>query len=302
MEQEKILKFLQKQFPNQEIIFIGSGSDSTAFKIGNHVIRVPHKKDNAALYLHEASICNAIKKYIDFDIPNITIHNDEILWIEHKMITGCKWSWHKFMFHPIKQRNLTISLARFMAQLHSKNVADAVKKAKHIKNYEFIYIPYKKVSPYIEKFLHKYQIDFFHKNYAKIIYKNVPDSDMVLCHLGIKGPNSVVDENGYISGVFDFCNAGIYERWRDMILIYLMAGSGLYRTFCREYKRITGIKVDTARIKDLAAVEFLWAKRWYHNDKLVPLNEIFLKKNIAGAMARFHRMPKFMKWWWYFIQ
>lgn len=81
-----------------------------------------------------------------------------------------------------------------------------------------------------------------------------------------------------------------------------MSGSGLYRTFCREYKRITGIKVDTARIKDLAAVEFLWAKRWYHNDKLVPLNDIFLKKNIAGAMARFHRMPKFMKWWWYIIQ
>lgn len=302
MQTEKILKFLQKKFPNQEIIFIGSGSDSTAFRVGDYVIRIPHNNKNIKLYLHEESVCRAIKKFIHFDIPDITVHNDKILWIQHKMVTGQKWSWHKFMWQPRKQRNLGKSLAHFMAELHSKKVCNAIKKAENIQKYKYVYMPFDKVSPYLQKVLCPKQLEYFRRHYEEIISKPVPASDMVLCHLGIKGPNSVVDSNGNLTGVFDFCNAGIYERWRDMVLIYLMAGRGLYNTFCREYKKLTGIKVDTKRISDLTVIEFLWAKRWYQNDKFAPLGQAFVDKNTATAMAHFHKLPKITQWLWYYTK
>ncbi len=302
MTQEEIIDFLHKKYPSQEIKFIGSGSDSTAFRVEDQVIRVPHNEDNIKLYLHEAAVCNAIKKFIDFDIPEITVHQDEILWIEHKIVDGKKWSWHKFMFHPKKQKNLGIGLARFMAQLHSKNARDAISKAKHIQKYKYVYMPYEEVLPYISNVLRPRQLEYFKKRYEKIVSKKVPDKDMVLCHLGIKGPNSVVDDNGNLTGIFDFCNAGIYERWRDMVLVYLFAPLYLWRIFCYEYKRITGITIDTKRISDLSTIEFLWAKRWYKNDKFRPLGERFIAKNVAAAMAHFHGLPKITMWWWYYTK
>ena len=302
MTQEKILSFLQEKFPNQKIKFFGFGSDSDAFRIGDKIIRVPHNENNIDLYLHEASVCKAIKKFIDFDIPEITVHQDEFLWIEHKIVDGKPWSWHKFMFHPKKQKNLGLSLARFMAQLHSPDVCAAIDKAENIKKYKHVYMPYQTVAPFLADILRPRQLEFFHKHYKQIVSYRVPKQDMVLCHLGIKGPNSVVDSNGNLTGVFDFCNAGIYERWRDMVLIYLFASRNLYKTFCCEYKRLTGITVNTKRISDLAAIEYLWAKRWYKDDKIIPLNRQFVARNTSSAMAYFHKLPKFMKWWWYYTK
>ena len=299
MAQEDIISFLHKKYPNQEIKFIGAGSDSDAFRAGDCIICIPHNKNNIDLYLHEAAVCKAIKKFINFDIPEITVHKDKFLWIEHKIVDGKNWSWHKFMFHPKKQKNLATSLARFMAELHSENVRDAVKKAKNIKKYKYVYMPYNQVSPFLAKILRPHQLEFFREHYKKIVSHRVPKRDEVLCHLGIKGPNSVVDDKGNLTGVFDFCNAGIYERWRDMVLIYLFASRHLYKTFCREYKKLTGITVDTKRVSDLTVIEYLWAKRWYKNDKLCPLNQRFIARNTAAAMAHFHKLPKFMKWLWY---
>ena len=301
MTKENILGFLQKKFPKQPVTFIGSGSDSIAFRVGNRVIRVPKGK-NATLYLHESEICNAIKRYINFDIPNITVHRGKFLWVEHKMIMGQKWSWHKFMFHPIKQRNLIHSLAQFMAQLHSEKVCNAVKKHIKIPKKQNVYMDYKDVLPYLSEILRPGQLEYFRRHYEKVISEKISDDNMVLCHLGIKGPNSVVDKDGNLSGVFDFCNAGIYERWRDMVLVYLFASRGFYKDFCREYKKLTGVTVDTKRIKDLAAVEFLWTKRWWRDGQIKPARQSFLAKNIAAALAHFHKMPKIMKWWWYYTK
>ena len=171
MTKEEIIDFLRKKYPSREIKFIGSGSDSTAFRIGDIVVRVPHTENNIGLYLHEESVCKAIKKFIDFDIPNITVHQDDILWIEHKIVDGKKWSWHKFMFHPKKQKNLGISLARFMAQLHSKKASDAIKKAKNIQKYKYVYMPYEQVLPYLSNIIRPKQLEFFRKHYEEIVSK-----------------------------------------------------------------------------------------------------------------------------------
>lgn len=298
MNSNIIPEFLTKKFPNTKIEFIGSGSDSDAYKVGTRVIRIPHgnAKD---LYLREAAICNAIADKIHFQIPKITVHQEEngILWVEHEMIIGRKWSWHKFMWQPMHMKNLGHSLAQFMAELHSVNtklIPEQFRKS-------IPYIKFSAVAPFFEKHLTKSQMIFFHKNYDRTLSYPIKPQDMVLVHMGIKGPNSVVDSNGNLTGVFDFCNAGIYERERDMVLIAMLAPYALWHAFACEYRRQTGIKPNRKRIFDLMKIEFLWAKRWLTPDGVVrPPRERFLLKNIGAAMAHFHHLPSIFKWWWYY--
>ncbi len=298
MKQDNVPSFINKKFPKADIKFIGSGSDSDAYKIGNHIIRIPHA-NSTELYLREAAICSAISQYVSFQIPNISVHKekDGTLWAEHEMIMGEKWSWHKYMWHPKRMHNLGRSLARFMAELHSVDIRKIPTKYRE----SVPYMSFNTVAPFLAKFLNDNQMQFFKKHYEKILAYPVKKSDMVLVHLGIKGPNSVADKDGNLVGVFDFCNAGIYERERDMVLIAIMAPNSLWRIFAREYKRLTGINPNKKRIIDLAKIEFLWAKRWIRDDgQIQPAGNRFMLKNIGAAMAHFHHLPYQFKWWWYY--
>ncbi|MBO4480789.1 MAG: aminoglycoside phosphotransferase family protein [Alphaproteobacteria bacterium] len=294
----EIPNFLTKKFPKSQIKFIGSGSDSDAYKIESRVIRIPH--NNAKdLYLREAAICNAINNQMHFKIPQITIHTepDGLLWVEHEMIMGHKWSWHKFMWQPMRMKNLGRSLAQFMAELHSINTRLIPEKFQE----SIPYLRFDDFKPFFKKYLTESQLRVFQKNYERILAYPVKKRDMVLVHLGIKGPNSVVDSDGNLIGVFDFCNAGIYERERDMVLIAMLAPYPLWRTFSYEYQRKTKIKPNKKRIFDLMKIEFLWSKRWTTpNGTIHAPNERFLLKNIGAAMAHFHHLPPVFKWWWYY--
>ena len=239
MKEQEIPSFLKKKFPRTKIKFIGSGSDSDAYIVGKNVVRISHP-NSQKLYLREAAICKAISKQMSFKIPSITVHKekDGTIWAEHKMISGEKWSWHKYMLRRRRMRNLGRSLAKFMAELHSVDIRKIPAKYRE----SVPYMPFNDVAPFFAKFLSARQMRFFQKHYERILSYPVKKSNMVLVHLGIKGPNSVADRNGNIVGVFDFCNAGIYERERDMVLIAIMAPNSLWRIFAHEYQKLTGIK------------------------------------------------------------
>lgn len=297
---QNVPDFLLSHFPNADIKFIGSGSDSDAFRVGTKIIRVPHQ-NSGAMYERESKICHAIAKYISIRIPNITVHTDGgNVWVEHEMITGDKWSWHKFMWNRTKTRNLGQSIARFMAELHGMDTKKLCRAVPELKQ-SAPYMEFDAIAPYLATVLSNRQMKTFRKNYERILNFPVKPSDMVLVHLGIKGPNSVVDSNANLSGVFDFCNAGIYERERDMVLIAMLAPHSLWRAFAHEYRRITGIKPNKKRIYDLMKIEFLWSKRWISTDGgiIVP-NMRFFAKNVGAAMARFYHIPTVCKWWWYY--
>jgi len=297
------IKFLQSKFPNTDIYFIGSGSDSSAYRVGDNVIRIPHNAQSAEMYVRELKICCEIAKYISVQIPNIIVHNDnKFIWVGHKMIVGHKWSWHKFMWHPTKQRNLGKSLAKFMAELHSINTKKLTVAIPYLSN-SAPYMNFDDVAPFLSKYMNNKQMQFFRKKYENILSQPIDKSDLVLTHLGIKGPNSVVDENGNLSGVFDWCNAGIYERGRDMVLIRMLAPNALWRIFAREYTKLTGIKINQHHIDDLIKIEFLWSKRWISPDGEFrePGDKRLQKKNIGACMAHFHHLPMVCKWWWYHV-
>ncbi len=291
---DEIKQFLSDKFPGQKVSFIGSGSDSVAFKVGTRIFRFSFR--GSAIYQKEAAICDYIRPYISVPIPKIEVNPDSNPpYAAHEMIMGEKWSWHKYSWHPRRQKNLARSYAEFMAQLHSVDITGLTKAVPQLRE-NAPYIEFKKVEKYFAPYLSQRQIKFFEKHYNRIVNAPIATKDMVLVHLGVKGVNSVVDANGNLCGVFDFCNCGIYERSRDFVLMSLSRNRALYRDFRKHYNRISGIKISRARVTDLKAIEFLWEKRWVCDGVMYPMSGRFFKKNIATALVRFHKLPRFFEW------
>ena len=293
MTLEEITAFLEKNYPGQKIKYLGHGSDSAAFRVGAHVFRFTSK--GISIYTREADICNFLRKYITVQIPDIKIvQRDGFQYAMHEMLTGENWSWHRFQFSPRRQRNLARSVAGFLAELHSVDVDAMARSVPEVRN-TMPYIDFDLVQEYLRPYMSARSLARFRKFYENVINAPVAKSDMVPVHMGVKGANSVVYPDGRLKGVFDFGNCGIYERGRDLVLFSLSRNPRLYRQVLREYQAKTGVHIDRRRIRELALVEFLWAKRWYVDGTFVPLKAHFLRRNVGLVLMYFWHMPEFMK-------
>jgi len=279
--------YLVKNNPNKKVKFIGSGSDSDAFRVGDVVCRFPHSETVLKQYEKEAKICDFVRHAITVPIPNIEIHSGAVQFAQHKMIMGNRWRWHSFMLKPIKQHRLAKSLAQFFAELHSVDVSNF----NH--NFDgFSYVKFDEIANRIAPFLSKRQMKFFAKKYNNVINKHVDDHDIVMCHLGVKGLNSVIDDEGNLVGVFDFGNACCNERWRDLGVIYMANNKRLYNDMLRQYEKLTGIKCNRGRIADLGSLEHFVRKRWFNEDgSEFNVSERRIKKYLAQALVRFYHLP-----------
>jgi len=298
MNRDELQEYLQKKFPGEKVKYVGAGTDSTAFKVGTKICRFPHH--SADVYKMEAALCDFIRPAISAAIPKVDIVSDgQYTYAVHEMITGEKWSWHKFSWSPRRQKNLARTYARFLAQLHGVDVVALGGRVPAIKA-SVPYCDLDEISDFLARFMTPGQMCFFRKNYERIVGAPVCSEDIVFVHMGMKGANSVVDVDGNLTGVFDFCSGGAYERGRDFVLSYLGRNGRLFRDVLREYDRQTdGRAPEAARIKDLAVIEFLWRRRLFPNGAFQPRSDHFIMKNIAVAMARFHHLPKPLYWFIY---
>ncbi|MDE6478281.1 MAG: aminoglycoside phosphotransferase family protein [Alphaproteobacteria bacterium] len=292
MKNDDLAAFFERKFPGDTPRIVGSGSDSVAWRVGDNIVRCTRR--NPTLYTRESAVCNYIRPFISVDIPRIeTFTAGHSYCAIHPMIMGNAWSWHTFMFHPRRQRNLARSCARFLVQLHGVDVAKLCHAVPELRT-GAPYIPFERVADFFARFMSRRQMRCFERHYNRIV-ANIPDGDMALVHLGLKGINSVVDAHGNLCGVFDFCNCGIFERWRDLVLMSLSRNRPLYREFLREYERLSGRRPDRRRIADLRAIEFMWEKRWYFDGRFCPRSDRSTKKNIAGALTHFYRWPRWTR-------
>lgn len=95
--------------------------------------------------------------------------------------------------------------------------------------------------------------------------------------------------------MFDFCNCGIYERGRDLVLFSLSRNKRLYNQFLREYQKLTGVRVSRKHIRELALIEFLWAKRWYIGDVFAPMGANIVARNVGQVLMYFYHLPEITK-------
>lgn len=293
MTLEEVTAFLEKNYPGQKIKYLGHGSDSAAFRVGTRVFRFTTK--GISIYTREADVCNFLRKYITVQIPDIKIvQRDGFQYAVHEMLTGKRWSWHTFQFSPRRQRNLAKTAAGFLAELHSADVDALARVVPDVRN-TMPYIKFDLVEKYLRPYMSARQLKRFRQFYEGVVNAPVAQSDMVPVHMGLKGANSVVYPDGRLKGVFDFGNCGIYERWRDLVLFSLSRNARLYKQVLREYQARTGLRPDRRRIRELALIEFLWAKRWYVGDTLIPLKPHAVRRNVGLVLMYFWHVPEFMK-------
>ena len=69
----------------------------------------------------------------------------------------------------------------------------------------------------------------------------------------------------------------------------------LYKQVLREYQARTGLRPNRRRIRELALIEFLWTKRWYVGDTLIPLKPHAVRRNVGLVLMYFWHVPEFMK-------
>lgn len=291
---QSINDFLAKFANGATVRFIGAGTDSAAYAVGEYVYRFPNKPDVLAQYKREAKICDLVRGAVSVAVPKITIEKKSgFEYSKHKMIMGRKWRWHLFQFRPIKQARLADSIARVMAELHAIDVSGFMGDGA-TDNFEYVDID--QIMPKIAPFLSARQRQFFVKKYNAIVHADVPARDMVLCHMGIKGANSVIDETGRLTGLFDFGNAGVHERWRDLAVVFTGKNMRFYKMVRRRYCKYAGVEYRRHRIEDLASVEHFAKKRWLNADgSLRDLTERQIKRYLAHALALFHNMPMRMR-------
>lgn len=289
--QQSINDFLNKIADGAPVRYIGSGTDSDAYVVGEYVYRFPHNPTVLAQYTREAQICNMVRAAVRVAVPEIEVCKQSgFAYSKHKMVVGKKWRWHSFSWHPIKQARLADGLAHFIADMHGVDVSGFSKKVMVADNFEYVDI--QKILPMISPFLSQRSLRFFVKKYNSIVNAKVPKRDMVLCHMGIKGLNSVVDENANLVGVFDFGNAGVHERWRDLGVIFTGKNMHLYKMVLRRYCKYAGVEYRRNRIEDLASVEHFAKKRWENpNGSLRDLSANQIKRYLAHARALFNHMP-----------
>ena len=297
MTHDDAMRYLTEKHPGADIKYIGSGTDSTAFRVDGRVFRFPHNTTD--IYDKEAAVCDLIRERVSVPVPRIEIiHDGDVFCVAHEMIQGGKWSWHKFMWQPARQRRLADSCARFLAELHSIDATTAMRTVPALRE-QIPFCDFSDVADYFKRFMSPRQMRVFQKNYERIIGAAVPSCDMRLVHMGLKGPNSVVGADGVLCGVFDFGSCGIYERWRDLELFYLAKNAALYRRVRKTYARLSGRLIPRGRIEDLAVIEFLWRKRLYPKGQFEPRNDHFMMKNIAAALTRFYGLPRCFYWFVY---
>lgn len=297
MSRDKVQTLLQDRFPGEKVRYVGAGTDSTAYKVGTKICRFPHR--NADLYRIESALCDFIRPNISVPIPCVDVITDgDYTFAMHEMITGGKWSWHKFSWHPRHQRNLIRSYAKFLAELHGVDACALQRTVPALKEH-VPYCDFDEISDYMARFMPQKMLRHFRKNYERIIGAPVDKKDIVFVHMGLKGANSVVADDGTLCGVFDFCSGGVYERGRDFVLTYLGRNKKMFRGVLREYGCLTGRAPSVDRIKDLAVIEFLWRRRMFPLGKFAPRDDYFIMKNIAVALARFYHLPGPFYWLMY---
>jgi len=288
---QSIDDFLKTIANGAPIRYIGSGTDSDAYVVGEYVYRFPHNADVLAQYAREGAICDFVRGAVHVAVPKIEVcKKSGFEYSRHRMIVGKKWRWHIFSFRPIKQAHLADSLARFLAELHGIDISGFSGGVTKSDNFEYVDI--NKILPKISPFLGARELRFFMKKYNSIVGANIPARDMVLCHMGVKGANSVLDNNGRLIGVFDFGNAGVHERWRDLGVVFTGKNMRLYKMVLRRYCEYANVKYRQHRIEDLASVEHFAKKRWLTPDgSLRDLDATRIKKYLAHALALFYHMP-----------
>lgn len=211
--------FLKKEFPGKQIYKAGEGVSSIAFEVGDKIIRF--SKRSIENYRLEATVINFIRDKIKFELPNITIvENNRHSYSIHKKLHGKEWHIGLIDKASTKQKNAFIkSVATFMADLHQVNVKQAIKKCPSLKEKQWPLRTLDDMLIGFKKYFFDEEIKELHTEYTRIIYRK-RSAPLTLLHGDFGSGNCRLNTTAALKCVFDFGNAVLGEPELDLIWLY----------------------------------------------------------------------------------
>lgn len=282
---EDIYKKLNKLFPNKTIKKEHDGWTSWAFSVGDKIIRIP--KGNIQDYEWECRTLNLLKNKITAEIPQTKVIDGDIPLIIHRKIIGKDWSLQSYNSLSQQAKHLFCEdIARFFSEVHNAISKDNESEFDYLKDRK----PHYKTEVVLEK-MQNILTDIELQEIEKISKEiEFLDNDRVLVHRDFYCDNSVVDENHRLKGVFDFLNAGIYNRHFDFLPLYCPDRIEMLTSVIELYEKMNSKKIHLEILKKLKlfgeanALVYLEINPSIKKDKIKAFNRIlkYLKDELKS--------------------
>lgn len=251
---EAIQKFLIREFPGENIVFVGEGWCSIAFVAGDDILRFP--KWGMDGYKQEAKVTDFVRDFVSVSVPKISIIEDaEYPYSRHKMLHGNNWKAH--VFNDLDDDKLNIfakDVAAFLYSVHSINKEEIHKEIPELR-VNNSHITFDKVIPFLKEYFSESQIENLGKQYTAACENET--NDIVLLHSDFSGRNSLVDDSYNLIGVYDWGNSNFGERAFDFFKLYINKKERLLKAILIEYEKISGIPVSINRIREFALIDLM---------------------------------------------
>ncbi|MCT4552048.1 MAG: phosphotransferase [Alphaproteobacteria bacterium] len=284
MSEEKILQYFADNYHNEEVKKLGFGITSQAYLVGDILFKFQRKKYDYSVNKIEKNNCDFISERVDVEIPNITLHKD-IKGLSYKILKGHVVKTLIDKSDVVKDVNVTLSSsADFLSQLHFIDLKEANGKIKR----KCRLLSLKLEGVFLSLFFVKKYFSF--KETFKIIsmvFKSFfLKKDLSIIHNDFSFYNSLLDDDGKVSGIIDWAGAAIEERYWDLASFKVrLRNNKHFDIFINEYDKKIGKETDIKKINILAllkSLDLLYTVYSMKNDGRIRMQINFIKDLIKA--------------------
>jgi len=259
-----MLKFLKARFPNSKIKFAGKGSASVAFIVDENIIRF--SKHGIARYKTEAKVTDFIRDKIHVQIPNIMVVEDaQYPYAIHKMLVGNNWDADIINSLPVKSRKQFIKdYVGIVCALHDIGVEAAKTAIPELGFREFLRLESNEFKRCLKGYFSESEIDALYVKYERFF--DSPSKKTALLHYDFTGENSLIDDRFRITGIFDWCEAGLGDVTYEFYKLAKSCNNSFLEEILHEYENQSGIRIDIEKVKE---IRFIDTVRKIHRDSVL---------------------------------
>ena len=230
-----------------------AGWDSDAVEAGETIFKFPKRPDAVPRLRTEARLLALLRPRVPLAVPDMRLHEAPVVFSEHPKIPGemIETPQYEALTSPQRQA-MAETLARFYAALHAIPLEEARAAGAGPKpNWPSAAEILAKAEPILPAALHGWARDVL------AAYDALPGGEPVFGYFDGHGWNMAFDHaHGVLNGVYDFADAGLGRRARDLNYASFISAD-LTERLIGAYEALTGLSVDRREVALHTAVQRL---------------------------------------------
>ena len=230
-----------------------AGWDSDAVEVGDRIFKFPKRADAIPRLRKEARLLALIRPRVPLTVPDMRLHETPVVFSEHTKIPGEMIETPQYDVLTTPQRQaMAETLAGFYAALHAipaaeARAAGATSKPGWRPSAEIM----AKAESILPPSLHEWA------RAVLAAYDSLPSGDDIFGYFDGHGWNMAFDHaHGVLNGVYDFADAGIGSRARDLNYSNFISAD-LTERIVAAYEKRTGRAIDRREVALHTAVQRL---------------------------------------------